>query len=109
MCMEIEPRRLLATPTLEIAPQLGGVTQIGEVITSKKAESVEVSVKKVLSTFSCAKPLAEATPIFGGHDFMLDTKMSSWEKAYLTDVEQFIDSNAMQEVVTGEMCQRASI
>ena len=63
---------------------------------------MEVSVK-VLLAFSCAKPLAEAMPIFDGHDFMLDMRISSWEKAYCMDMEQFIDSNATQELVTGDM------
>ena len=78
----------------ETAPQTGA--------TSQQADPAEVSVK-VLSAFSHAKPLAEATPIFDGHDFMLDMKMSSWEKAYLADLEQFVDHNATQELVTGEM------
>jgi hypothetical protein len=48
-----------------------------------------VSVK-VLSAFSRAKPLAEATLIFDGHDLMLDMRMSSWEKAYLANINSLL-------------------
>ena len=86
LCIKIEPRQILGPPYPEVQPELVVDASVGVDKSNTAAEPVKVSVK-VLSAFSRAKPLAEATSIFDGHDFMLDIGMSSWEKAYLANIE----------------------